>query len=124
MGRKGERRVKDAGNDSVTSVCANAAMLMADPIDPLPDRTPLGRARSLAASACNTVRLSRALVAAKRQIDLAGLDGVVGLLCAKALDLPPEQGRSLGPDLAALMREIDRLRDLIADAAVMAAPDP
>ena len=55
------------------------------------------------------VRLARVLAAARRPLDLAGLDDLAGRLCAAALDLPPEQGRALCPALADLLGEIDAL---------------
>ena len=84
------------------------------------DRSPLGRTRSLAGGVMNTVRLSRALVDGQRQVDLAGLDNVVGLLCAKALDLAPEIGRMLIPELYAVLEEVQVLTEAIR--AAQAAP--
>ncbi len=55
------------------------------------------------------VCIARVLVEHGRVVDLAGLDRGVGLLVAKALDLPHEQGRSLRPHLIALRDEIERL---------------
>jgi hypothetical protein len=88
----------------------------------LADRTRIGRTRSLAGGIVTTVRLSRALVDSGRSVDLAGLDGVVGLLCAKALDLQPEQGRELVPELSDMLREIDGLSTALTTA--MAPSDP
>lgn len=59
------------------------------------------------------VRTARALAAAKRPIDLAGLDRVIGIYCAKALDLPLPEGRRLRERLRSLDAELDLLeRDL------------
>jgi hypothetical protein len=88
----------------------------------LADRTRLCRTRSLAGGIATTIRLSRALVDTGRSVDLAGLDRVVGLLCAKALDLQPEQGRELVPELSVMLREIDGLSAALT--AAMAPPDP
>jgi hypothetical protein len=57
----------------------------------------------------NALTISRRLVEDGRLIDLSGLDGQVGLLCAKALDLPPEVGRVARSAMIALMGEIDLL---------------
>ena len=81
------------------------------------DRTRLGRARSLAGGVINTIRLSRALAESGREVDLAGLDGVIGLLCAKVLDLPPAHGRALLPELSALLEEIEILSSSFAARA-------
>jgi hypothetical protein len=88
----------------------------------LADRTRIGRTRSLAGGIVTTVRLSRALFDSGRSVDLAGLDAVVGLLCAKALDLQPEQGRELVPELSDMLREIDDLFTALTTA--MAPSDP
>jgi hypothetical protein len=55
------------------------------------------------------LRLARVLAAARRPLDLAGLDDLAGRLCAAALDLPPEQGRALRPALTDLLGELDAL---------------
>ncbi len=81
------------------------------------DRTPLGRTRSLAAGVLNTLRLSRALVQARRQLDLAGLETIIGILCAKSLDLPPEEGRTLLADLHMVLDEVDGLTRAMAGKA-------
>ncbi len=88
----------------------------------LADRTRIGRTRSLAGGVATTIRLSRALVDTGRSVDLAGLDRIIGLLCAKALDLQPEQGRELIPELSAMLREIDGLSAALT--AAMAPLDP
>lgn len=80
---------------------------------PQPD-TPLAWVRDYADSLSRTLGLARALVEAGRRIDLAGLDSQVGLLCARALDLDPEEGRRVRPDLIALRNEIDALTALLA----------
>ncbi len=59
------------------------------------------------------VRTARALAAAQRPIDLAGIDNMVGVYCARALDLPLVEGRKLRDRLKCLETEIDLLeRDL------------
>jgi hypothetical protein len=47
-------------------------------------------------------------------VDLSGLEGMVGLLCARVLDLPPAQGRGLRPLLASLLAELDELNGALA----------
>ncbi len=89
--------------------------LPASAADPLPLKgSPLDRARLLAGSLCNTVRLSNALAGARRHVDLAGLDATVGLLCAKALDLDPAQGRMLLPELSVILDELAMLSGTLA----------
>lgn len=55
--------------------------------------------------------VARVLAEGGRRVDLAGLDDAVGRLCARALDLGPEQGRRLRP----------RLRAVLAAAAALEA---
>lgn len=88
----------------------------------LADRSRIGRTRSLAGGVVTTIRLSRALVDTGRSVDLAGLDRVIGLLCAKALDLQPEQGRELVPELSAMLHEINDLSAALT--AAMTPSDP
>ena len=80
---------------------------------PQPD-TRIAWVRDYAGSLARTLSLARALVEAGRRIDLTGLDSQVGLLCARALDLDPEDGRSVRSHLIALRSEIDALAVLLA----------
>ena len=84
----------------------------------LPPHDTLHDARNLAAGIAATLRVARALAASGRRIDLAGIDGSIGLLCAKSLDLPPVQGRQMRIVLVGLLQEIDALSETIR-----AAPD-
>lgn len=60
--------------------------------------------------------VARALAEGGRRLDLAGLDDRVGRLCARVLDLGPEQGRRLTPYLDALLAATASL-----EAAIRAA---
>ncbi len=60
------------------------------------------------------VAVATGLATARRPIDLGGLELEAGLLCAQALDLPPEQGAALRPALVAMVERIDGLKGLIA----------
>ncbi len=71
--------------------------------------TPHGVALGLAHALAGTLRVARALTSSGRAIDLAGLENPVGLLCAKSLDLPPEQGRQMRLVLIALRQEIEAM---------------
>ncbi|MBV8616822.1 MAG: hypothetical protein JOY66_24040 [Acetobacteraceae bacterium] len=71
--------------------------------------TPIERLRTGVAALRRTASLARALAESGRPIDLAGLDGQVGLVCARALDLPPEEGRLVRGELQALLSEVDAL---------------
>ena len=84
---------------------------------PQPD-APIAWVREYAGGLARTLGLAGALVEAGRRIDLAGLDSQVGLLCARALDLDPEEGRQVRADLMALRDIVDTL------AALLARPPP
>ena len=60
-----------------------------------------------------TICIARTLVENGRTVDLAGLDRGVGLLCAKALDLPMVAGRTIQPHLLALLSEAESLTEAL-----------
>jgi hypothetical protein len=60
------------------------------------------------------LRVARGLLEGQRQIDLAGLDSMVGHLCARTLDLPPDQGRAMRPRLMLLLAELEGLASALA----------
>ena len=70
-----------------------------------------------AAALEGTVKLARELVLAQRAVDLSGLDRDVGLLCARAFDLPPEQGSRAGLLLRTLAAAVDSLTSALKEAA-------
>jgi len=55
------------------------------------------------------MQVAAGLAVGGRRIDLTGLDHTVGLLCAKALDLSPAEGRAARTGLVALLTEVDAL---------------
>ena len=61
-----------------------------------------------------TLRTARGLADANRPIDLAGLDNMVGALCAQVLDLPLEDGRPFRAVLLGLDQELELLRGALA----------
>ena len=73
----------------------------------------VGMAEGLARTIC----IARLLVANGRTVDMAGLDRGVGLLCAKALDLPPDAGRGLRPTLLMVLNEADQLTEALREQA-------
>ena len=79
---------------------------------------PIEAVRALAVELMNIVDVARALVETGRTVDLAGLQSEVGLLCAKTLDLPPDEGRRMRPRLIALSGSVEVL------ARALAARDP
>lgn len=84
---------------------------------PTPPADPAALQQALAEQVQHTVAIARALAGSGRRVDLSGLNETVGLLCAKTLDLPPDQGRLARPQLAAILVELDLLgTTLRADA--------
>ena len=82
---------------------------------PIAPATPSAEtAEALVEGVSATLRIARGLIAGHRQVDLAGLEAMVGLLCARTLDLPPEQGRALRPRLLLLLAELDGLTGALA----------
>ena len=72
----------------------------------------IGMVEGLARTAC----IARMLVEHGRIVDMVGLDRGVGLVCARALDLPPDSGRELRPHLVSLLAETDRLTQALREA--------
>ena len=70
--------------------------------------------RALADELTRTVEMACALAEAGRSIDLTGFNDQVGLLCAKSLDLPPDDGRQIRPRLIALSGSIEALSRVLA----------
>jgi hypothetical protein len=70
--------------------------------------------RALADELTNLIGVACALAESGRTIDLAGLDDQVGLLCAKSLDLPPDDGRRVRPRLIALSGSMEALSRILA----------
>jgi hypothetical protein len=62
----------------------------------------------------HTMRIAAALIEAGLRVDLSGLDDWMGLLCARALDLPPKQGALFIGDLDLLLAETDLLHESLA----------
>jgi len=80
-------------------------------VTPWPPSThdPVAAQHTLAEQVRNTVAIARALAGMNREVEIVGLDRMVGLLCAKTLDLPPDQGRAARPGLLAILTEVELL---------------
>jgi hypothetical protein len=70
---------------------------------------PLTELLGFADGVTQTLGIACGLIEAGRYVDLAGLEDQVGLLCAKALDLPPAEGRTMRAELVAVMARLDAL---------------
>jgi hypothetical protein len=57
----------------------------------------------------NATAIATTLAKEGHPIDLDGFDGQIGLLCAKTLDLPLEQGLTLRPALLRLRERLETL---------------
>jgi hypothetical protein len=79
-------------------------------------------ARSLGENLIHLLHMTRALASVGRSVDLTGLDQQIGLLCAKALDLAPEEGRALRPMLVGLLADLDGLSTTLARREDASAP--
>lgn len=75
------------------------------------------KAAQMADAACGTLRVARALVEAQRPVDLGGLQDAIGRLCAAVFDLEPGQGRTLRPQMTAVLAELDALEQALHAAA-------
>lgn len=64
---------------------------------------------SLSKALHDTVSLAAGLATGGRRVDVTGLDRSVGLLCAKALDLPQVEGHAACALLFSLLNRIDAL---------------
>jgi hypothetical protein len=97
-------------------------MPLATPTDPDATLHTNTQAALLDVRACTeqfsrTLAIAHSLVAAEQPVDLAGLDREMGFICARALDLPPEQGRGVRSDLIGLRLELDALSSALAARA-------
>ena len=100
-----------AAKGSVTRYLCNRGM------DPAPPPSPaLVTLRAFADDVSRLLGMARGLVDAGRMVDLTGLEDQVGLLCAKTLDLPQEDGRAMLGDLVALRAQLDGLEAAMAQA--------
>jgi hypothetical protein len=78
------------------------------------EASPFGRAQALAGGLLGTLQMARALADVGRRIDLAGLDRLMGLVCAKSLDLSPADGKRMRSLLVVLLRETDLLANSLS----------
>ena len=73
------------------------------------DAARMAAVAGLAERVAGTLLLAAALAEAGRRLELEGLDRMVGLLCAQALDLPPALGHAFRPRLVGLLEDLDAL---------------
>jgi hypothetical protein len=97
------------GKDSFTRLGYNHAMH-----GQMDDETGLATVRACLEQFSRTLGIARSLVRAGKTVDLTGLDAEMGYVCARTLDLPPEDGRALRPKLIGLRAELDALSVALA----------
>jgi hypothetical protein len=85
---------------------------------PTATSAPLMELRAFADDVTQTIGVARGLVGAGRHVDLAGLEDQIGLLCAKALDLPPAEGRAIREDLIGMLARVEALSTALLHAHV------
>lgn len=105
---------KRIANESVTKYCHAAGMMNPNASDhsslwPRHAHDAVGDVASLSKTLLETVNIAVGLAAGGRRIDVTGLDHSIGLLCAKALDLPPIEGRAACALLFSLLSRMDTL---------------
>ena len=71
---------------------------------------------------CALLQLARGMADAGRRVDLGGLEALVGRLCARSLDLMPDERRRMALPLAGLLAEIDALHAVMARHGAVGAP--
>jgi hypothetical protein len=74
---------------------------------------PVDLVRTCVDQVSRTLAIARSLVQAGKQVDLTGLDAELGFVCARALDLSPEEGRAARPILMLLRSELEALAHAI-----------
>ena len=75
------------------------------------------RVRQELEKAASLVGTARRLLATGTMVDLAALDGKVRKICRGVVDLGREQGRSLMPEMEALIADLDLLAAAIRESA-------
>jgi hypothetical protein len=96
---------------------------MARMTDSIPVR-PIEAVYALADEVTNVLNVATLFVQAGCSIDLTGFNDQVGLLCAKSLDLPPDEGRRVRPRLILLSGSIGALSRALQKAAPCSLASP
>jgi hypothetical protein len=78
---------------------------------PRPEHDPEQEMLALAEQTLHIINVATALAGSARPVDLDGLQAQVGLLCAKALDLPPGKTGFAKLELRRLVRSLDALEE-------------
>lgn len=82
-----------------------------------PDTTdPALALRAAVATIMATMHVARDLIKSNRPVDLSGLDSQVGLICAKALDLPADHRSAIRAELAVMLQAAESLHNTLIRA--------
>ena len=76
--------------------------------------TPLEAVRCCIEQLDATIGVAHRLVKAGKTIDLTGFQEEVGFVCARALDLPPNEGRTLRLALSKLLQAAEALNSALS----------
>ncbi len=90
-------------------MCPCVTVLSPPPEKSAPPDRRLEEVEAFAEQLGATLRTAEVLVREQRRVELQGLDGLAGRLCAACLDLPPEYGRLMRRHLDALLVRVDAL---------------
>lgn len=106
-----------AANEAVTFLADTSAMSVATLALSGPDAAHDDQRdiAALSAQAASVIAVARTLVESERAVDLQGLQQHVGVLCAKALDLPPGQAGFAKLELRRLVTGLDALERAMRD---------
>ena len=74
-----------------------------------PAYDPVAQIVALAEQISRMLAIAGALAASRRRVDLDGLQQNVGLLCARALDLPPQEAGLARAEMIRLVAGLDAL---------------
>jgi hypothetical protein len=84
-----------------------------DPVETASVESRISAANDMADALHGLLKVAGALSDNGQSFDLAGLENDLGRLCACALDLPPEHGRSFRYRLREILAELDSLTALL-----------
>jgi hypothetical protein len=101
-------------NETLTAF-VNPLFILSTPNDAMPaEMDSVSLFGSLLTEIGNIALQAQALIDNGQSIDLSGLEARMGLLCAKALDLPPPLRPQARAELATLQSPIERLFETLA----------
>jgi hypothetical protein len=110
------RRTKHTADPGIDARTGSEAKRQTDPWAG-PDYDPERELLALSEQTARMLSVAQVLVASNRHLDCEGLQRHVGLLCAKALDLPPGHTGFAKLELKRLAAQLDQLHAAIRERA-------